>query len=93
MDDKIRELNVVKERFFLANQNNLSNEQEKKQLIKRIDQLIQNIKGQENILSSQQQEIVSLQREKTSIEQRLTEEISAIQSQQKLQNEEKKSLV
>ncbi|MCQ9618701.1 MAG: AAA family ATPase [Candidatus Phytoplasma pruni] len=93
MDDKIRELKAVKEQFFLANQNNLSNEQEKNQLIKRIDQLIQNIRGQENILFSQQQEIVSLQREKTGIEQRLTEEISAIQSQQKLQNEEKQSLV
>ncbi|WP_017193333.1 AAA family ATPase [Vaccinium witches'-broom phytoplasma] len=93
MDDKIRELNTVKEQLLLANQNNLSNEQEKKKLIKRIDQLIQNIKGQENILSSQEQEIVSLQRAKTGIEQRLTEEISAIQSQQKLQNEEKQSLL
>ncbi len=93
MDDKIRELNTVKERLNLANQNNFANEQEKKQLIARIDQLIKNIKGQENILSSQQQEIVSLQEEKTGIEQRLTEEIRTIQSQQKLQNEEKQSLV
>ncbi|XXP77441.1 MAG: AAA family ATPase [Lettuce witches'-broom phytoplasma] len=93
MYEKIRELNKVKEQLSLANKKNFFNEQEKKQLIERIDQLIQNIKEQENILSSKQKEIFDLQREKTTIEQSLTEQLYAIQSQQNLQKEEKQNLL